>query len=458
MGSGHVMRCLTLAQALRERGAQAAFVSLPQPGDLRDEILRQGFPLLAGLEQADWLVVDHYGLDAAWESDARGKAARILAIDDLANRRHDCDVLLDQNFFPDAETRYGDLAPSCCRRLLGPRYALLRPEFSELRKRARRDGAVRRILVSFGGVDAANETAKAIAAIRALAWPGLEVDVVIGAASPHADEIACLCALPPPFRLHRQAQNMAELMAAADLALGAGGSTTWERCCLGLPALQVAIAPNQEAPSQALAEVGLVTYLGRGSSLTAERLREALAAAAADPSSLRRRSSAMRALVDGEGRRRVAAAMLAGRQSALKMRSAQAADADLYFEWANDPEVRRQSLESRPIGRAGHERWFAARLSDAALFVAEDEAGLPVGQVRFERDDARWRINYSVGAEFRGAGLAAKMLGLAIEALRRRHPQAQLKAEVKTGNLPSRKVFLALGFREVSDVMFELDR
>jgi UDP-2,4-diacetamido-2,4,6-trideoxy-beta-L-altropyranose hydrolase len=430
IGTGHVMRCRALAQALEERGAVTQFTEESR------------------VEAADWLVVDSYRLDAAWESSMRQKAAKILAIDDLADRKHDCDLLLDQNFLPHAAGRYDSLVPERCRRLLGPRYALLRPEFSHFRKKLQaRTGKIEKILVSLGGVDAKNETSNVIFLLKPLR---LAVDVVVGAANPHANRIARECA-EAGFAFHRQASNMAELMAAADFAVGAGGSTTWERCCLGLPTLQVAIAPNQEAPSRALAEAGLIFFSGK--SVTAEALRDALS----DPARLKDQSRRMRALVDGEGARRVAAALFASPRSEISLRDAKNADALLYFDWANDPEVRRQSFDNRPIAWEAHQAWFAKRLADAVLLVAEDEAGVPLGQVRFERQGA-WRVNYSMAAEFRGVGLSAKMLGMAIAQLHKREPAALLQAQVKKENVVSRKVFGALGFKEVSATMFQLDR
>lgn len=426
IGSGHVMRCRALAQALQERGAQV---------DFKDE---------SGIEAADWLVVDHYSLDAAWESRMRQKAAKILAIDDLADRPHDCDVLLDQNWFPDAGQRYAGRVPARCRMLLGPRYALLRPEFSRTGKR-QRDGKVHRVLVSMGGMDPGNETSKSI---QLLKGRGVAVDVAVGEANPHRDEIARQCA-QAGFEFHLQPSNMAQLMAAADLAIGAGGTTTWERCCLGLPTLQVAIAPNQEAPTRALAEAGLVTYAGR--SLTEHALLQVLG----NSEMLKEQSRRVAELVDGLGARRVAAALLASSSTNLSLRSAVQGDAKLYFEWANDPEVRRRSFDSRPIPWTVHAAWFARQLADSLLLVAEDEAGMPAGQVRFEPRGA-WRVNFSLGAEFRGAGLGAKMLAMAIAELRRRHPGARLEAAVKADNLASRKVFAALGFRETGETMFEL--
>jgi UDP-2,4-diacetamido-2,4,6-trideoxy-beta-L-altropyranose hydrolase len=295
-------------------------------------------------------------------------------------------------------------------------------------------------------MDPGNETSKAI---RLLQGRGVAVDVVVGAANPHREEIARRCA-QAGFEFHLQPSNMAELMAAADLAIGAGGTTTWERCCLGLPTLQLAIALNQEAPTRALAEAGLVTYAGR--SLTEHSLLQALK----NTEMLKEQSRRVAELVDGLGAGRVAAALLVSASMKILLRNAQADDVRLYFDWANDPAVRRQSFDSSPVAWPEHRAWFAQRLSDSVLLVAQDEAGVPVGQVRFERKGA-WRVNYSAGAEFRGAGLGAKMLAMAIAELRRREPGARLQGEIKRDNAASRKVFAALGFRETSDTMFELD-
>lgn len=306
IGTGHVMRCLALAEALRERQAECRFLS---SGMLDALIVSKGFAVDAEFRSADWLVVDHYALDARWESEMRAVAPRIAVIDDLADRRHDCDLLIDQNYFPQAESRYAALVPEDCRTLLGPRYALLRPEFAAARlAMAPRKGRARRLLVSLGGSDPGNMTKTAISAIRALGRRDLSVDVVIGEFSPHREEIERMCAAAEDFRIHVQAPHMAQLMAAADLALGAGGISAWERCCLGLPTIQLVLAPNQDAPTRALAEAGAITRLGVPAG--EDEICAALAAALASPERLALQSRLAAQLVDGEGAKRAAAAIL----------------------------------------------------------------------------------------------------------------------------------------------------
>jgi UDP-2,4-diacetamido-2,4,6-trideoxy-beta-L-altropyranose hydrolase len=348
MGMGHLMRCLSLARDLAEDGANVFFLLrshaarltgliegeghsvrlLPDPERRPDTPAADGTAYAHWLptswqkdaEQAleaidhigpvDWLIVDHYALDARWERLQRKRVPRIFAIDDLADRNHDCDILLDQNLVLDMEHRYRGHLPPACRPLLGPAYALLRPEFAGQRKSLiGRSGKVRRILVCYGGSDPGNETAKALSAIKSLSLSWLAVDVAIGLSNPHADSIAGLCREMPLAELHRGADNMAELMMRADLAIGAGGVMSWERCCLALPTIAIDIADNQTGALTALAGRGAVAYLGSASSVTVDQIAGTLQSMLDDPARTRGMGEAAGALVDGLGTSRVLEAM-----------------------------------------------------------------------------------------------------------------------------------------------------
>ncbi len=286
IGSGHLMRCLTLADQLRTEGAQVAFVCRDLPGALFELLQNQGYPHAKlpteefpsqerDAEETlrvarklfpkgfEWLVVDHYGLDAKWERMLRHDTTKIMVIDDLADRYHDCDLLLDQNYYRDLERRYQGLVPDTCVSLLGPSYVLLRQEFADARKYLRtRDGSVRRILVFFGGTDPTNQTQKVIEALRLLERPDIYVDVIVGATNPHRKVIENLCKTMPNLVFHCQIANMAELILSADLGVGAGGAAMWERCYLGLPTLTVVFAANQERTTVDVADTGAIKYLG----------------------------------------------------------------------------------------------------------------------------------------------------------------------------------------------------
>ncbi len=310
IGTGHFMRCLTLADGLKQRGAHIRFVSRHLPEYLRNMLVAKGheFALLDSVQndvvtdelahshwlevsQAqdaadsirklsdyswDWLIVDHYALDARWECALRSTARQIKVIDDIADRQHDCDMLLDQNFYADMEKRYIGKVPKHCQLLLGPSYALLRDEFRQLHEQVKpRKGPVKRILVFFGGVDADNYTERAIEALSEIAVSGLHVDVVIGAQHPYREQIKEAC-VQHRFICHIQTDKMAELMSTADLAIGAGGSATWERCSMGLPSIILVLADNQSKAAMELDSAGVLINLGDAGSVTKAELAQAI--------------------------------------------------------------------------------------------------------------------------------------------------------------------------------------
>lgn len=331
MGTGHVVRCLTLANQLAQAGWQVTFACRRLPGDMNPWIEQQGFGLIAWenddpaelpvalndlLHQnsPDWLVVDHYQLDARWERSLRDRVGKILVIDDLADRDHECDVLLDQNYFAHPEVRYSNLLPSTARCLLGPGYALLRPEFATLRadllKAGRRQHPVlSRILVCFGGSDPTGETQNALDALSELQLSGCEVDVIVGASNPAKEAIKVRCQHQPGWHFHCQTPHIAQLMAEADLAIGAGGTTTWERLCLGLPAIVISVADNQRQISQEVADYGAHLYLGSSGAVTAEQIAQSVLGFVQEPERLNSYASQGMQLVDGIGVQRLLAVL-----------------------------------------------------------------------------------------------------------------------------------------------------
>jgi UDP-2,4-diacetamido-2,4,6-trideoxy-beta-L-altropyranose hydrolase len=323
IGTGHVMRCLVLADALKRDGAHTLFVTRDLPGEVSahaaaaghdvvvmpswvqspagaDEDARQTMAVLDERGAWDWIVVDHYGLGEAWERAMRARASHILAIDDLADRRHDCDVLLDAGGYAAPARRYAGLVPDGCVTLLGPRYALLRPELLEVRQRARqRAGRVERLLVSFGGTDPTAQTASALAGVRLAAALPRSIDVVVGSSNPNAADIDALCRKLPGARLHVQPAGLAALMEAADLCLGAGGLAAWERCAIGLPSIVTPVAANQLAAMQYLAGRNCIWLTGTDARAAPQVYAGLLERAAREPDTLRRLSANARAMMDG---------------------------------------------------------------------------------------------------------------------------------------------------------------
>ncbi len=298
IGSGHVMRCLTLAEILKDNGFEVVFICRAHVGNLIEYIRSRGYQVeqldcsvttnflgdlfhskwlgvtqcedaketlqvLRNYEKIDLLIVDHYALDEKWESQIRCKINTVFVIDDLADRKHDCDILLDQNYYENLNIRYTSLVPSNCKHFLGPKYALLRKEFQNIRGSLRcRNGRVKRILLFFGGSDPTNETMKAIHAFLRLNRTDMQVDVVVGSSNIHKEEIENVCCKYDTLTFHYQVNNMAELMNTADLCIGAGGTATWERCFVGLPTILITIAENQELIAKTLNKNQVIFYLG----------------------------------------------------------------------------------------------------------------------------------------------------------------------------------------------------
>jgi UDP-2,4-diacetamido-2,4,6-trideoxy-beta-L-altropyranose hydrolase len=342
IGTGHVMRCLALAEALDARGTDSVFLCRELAGAATAEIERAGRRLhslgpparsrsanaeaddarlsrdaLATLAAGpDWIVVDHYGLGATWEAAMRAVTPRILAIDDLADRRHDCDLLLDQSRMPVDPSPYDRLVPKHCRQLVGPHHALLRGEFVRLRdaslaRRRGRTSGSRRVLVFMGGADEHDVTTMVLAGLSRAATGDIAVDVVAGGSNPHVAGLRERCAAEPAFTLREHVGTMAELMAAADVAVGAGGIASWERCCLGLPTVLITVAENQEVVARGLQEAGAASWLGRRETVAATDVAAAVDELLSDHAAASAMSEAAAALVDGRGAERTAALLAA---------------------------------------------------------------------------------------------------------------------------------------------------
>jgi UDP-2,4-diacetamido-2,4,6-trideoxy-beta-L-altropyranose hydrolase len=346
IGSGHVMRCLALADALRRGGDDTLFIARTMPQGLRRRLETAGHPVVIappaprtrapdpsdpphadwldadwdadaaaalaalGPDPWDWMAVDHYALDARWAGVIRRNARRILVIDDVADRTLDADLVLDQNLRPEPQARYLPrlATPDPARLLMGPAFALLRPEFAALasqRRLPRTPPGV--VLIAFGGGDAHGATERALGELLSPAFKALRLIVVVGGLHPDKARLEALGATRAAVEVVVDTPDVAGLMVQSDLAVGAGGGMAYERMCLGLPAITLALEHNQEGPSAYLAERGLSTYLGRIDQLAPGAIARAVACALAGEIDLDGQARAGMALVDGRGAARVAA-------------------------------------------------------------------------------------------------------------------------------------------------------
>lgn len=474
IGSGHIARCLTLARVLRKQGSHVAFACRRLPGHRLDALQEEGFEtfalperyaeedpqqaiesmlpwqadidaldvLLDGHEGFDWIIADHYGLDHHWQTAARRWASRIAAVDDLATRRYSVDLLLNQNLSGLSE-HYAPLLPDGCRTLLGPRFAMLREEFMcpaiEIKPKARR------VLVNFGGFDAAMQTHHAMLALAD--FPELEVDFVAGADNPAWAQMQALAETRPNWRLHSFVSDFHQRMTEADLFVGAGGGTSWERAALGLPTICIAVSNNQHANGEVMAAAGAHVFLGAREQVSVEQLRQAIGLVVDNVYLRQSLAERSRQLVDGRGALRVAVA-LAG--AVLKVRPATLDDAQLLFDGRNAEAVRRWSLDAGVIDWKQHLDWLTASLRNPQrlLLVAEGDDG-PVGVLRYDLRGFDAEVSlYLLQGRF-GLGWGGALLARG-EAFASAHwPQmSAITAQVLPANQASLNVFRDAGFTQ----------
>lgn len=487
IGTGHVMRCLCLAEQLRRYGAWVAFVCRLHEGHLSDLIESKKFILcrlenhsgdmvsgsgpqhmswlgtdwetdcgetakcIASFEQKpDWVIVDHYALDHKWERQIRSVTKKIMVIDDLADRAHDCDLLLDQNIVENGDYRYSDIINEGCQLLLGPDYALLQPEYARLHKDVvLRSGKIKRIFIFLGGVDLSGFIAQVLESIVLLEKQDIQIDLVLGNCSNTRMQIESLVKAIPKINIYQNLPSLSLLMMTADLAIGACGVTTWERMCLGLPSIVVTVAYNQEEIARYLDKNNLVKWLGRIGEIGLTEIQSALTCvieAGIDESW----SGRCHELVDGKGVYRAAVAVLLDAQSMLFPRQVTEADEQLLLEWANDPETRNNAFCKSRISPEEHHKWFHGHLRDknnCQMYVVETEDRIPVGQVRFQRIETnQYEVHYSLDKVFRGRRIGGSLLRTALNDFLNVNNEIIVIAKVLNNNISSQKIFNHLHF------------
>lgn len=458
IGSGHVSRLLSLAEAWIDAGGRARFFGdgLSKAMEVRAGALgvavSPGNALEAAIVRGGWVAVDGYSFDAGYYRSLRAAGARVLAVDDVPRMpEYPVDLLLNQN--AGAERREYSLPPEGLA-LLGPRWALLRRSASaKAAARAVRPDAAR-VLVSFGGADPENASALAIRALKRLKRP-YNALVVAGPDNPRTPELEKLAA-GAPIKVERSVDMAAE-MAAADAAVLAGGVTMLEACVSGLPALVATVADNQEPGAAALAESGAVRLLGRAPDLAEEGLAKALDGLLGDRAARESLSLAGRLSVDGRGAARAAAVMLALSQDKLSaewvtLRPAAAADALEVWRAANEPSTRAASFRKEPIPLADHLGWFEKRLAAGGeRFWLLDVAGAVAGSVRYAKDGASAEVHYSVRGAFRGKGLGTLALSATKALACRELKPERLTGVVITPNPASERSFASAGWKRAGD-------
>jgi UDP-2,4-diacetamido-2,4,6-trideoxy-beta-L-altropyranose hydrolase len=471
IGTGHVMRCLALAQAWQDAGGHAVFAMAEDTEAIRSRIRSEHFgtfcmsaaignsddllqtSALSKQQNCEWIAVDGYQFGADYQRGLKAAGFKVLFLDDFGHSDHyTADVVLNQNVSA-TPALYSDREEQT-RLVLGPRYALLRREFKVWNSWQRASPAVcRHVLVTMGGSDSANVTATAIKALDIGYLGEIEATVIVGGSNPNLEKLQdMVSASRRKIKLLKDVSNVGELMAAADVAISAAGTTCWELCLLALPALLIDVADNQTALAEELHKRGCAIHLASRAA-TPEKIAQTLQSLVESRERRQLLSKASRELVDGKGAMRVVSVLRGGK--ILGLRPLRSGDRRLLWQWANDVEVRAASFSTDPISWETHTAWFDERLrasqSSAAqniILIAEDEEANPVGQIRFDaRPDGDWEVDVSLAKSMRGRGLGSVLIESGLRELVVMGGRTRVHALVKPENLASVRSFERAAFR-----------
>ncbi len=465
MGMGHVMRCLALAQTWQDAGGAVTFGATALPESLKARLYAEGMAVhsltapagttedaaqtsvLAGQMGAEWVVIDGYQFGAEYQCALKAAGLRVLALDDYGHAAYYyADVVVNQNIYAD-ESLYPHREPST-RLLLGTQYALLRREFWSWRDWQREIPEVaRKVLVTLGGGDSNNVTLKVIRALQLMDMPDLEATVVIGGSNPYYGELKAAITSTSWIQLVCNVTNMPELMAWADVAISAAGSTCWELALMGLPSLLIVLAENQRPIATGMAEDQAAVNLGEHFALTATQIAAALTKVLNQAARRHILAQQSRALIDSHGSQRVVDWM----QQRLILRPVQALDSELIWNWANDTATRAASFSSEIIPWETHVTWFTERLNDphCSFYLAHDATGAPLGQIRYQLEGEAATVSVSVVSERRGSGYGVVLIRAGTQRLFADTPAQSIHAYIKPENLASANAFVRAGFTEV---------
>jgi UDP-2,4-diacetamido-2,4,6-trideoxy-beta-L-altropyranose hydrolase len=469
MGTGHVMRCLAVAQAWQDGGGESVFAMAESTPAVDRRLQEEGMRIapivasagtsddatqtwqLAGKNGATWIVVDGYNFGSEYQRAIKAAGFKLLFVDDNVHAETYCaDLVLNQNIHARASL-YG-ARHSSTHLLLGPRYAMLRREFRQWRNWRREIPASgRKILVTMGGSDPNNLTAKVIEAVGQLSRPGVDTIVLAGGSNPHVHLIEA--SIPKEsMRLITDAIDVPEWMTWADVAVAGAGTTFWEMCFLGLPGILLVLAENQEGVAAAAERMGVASSLGKGEGVSASAIADKLMELLNSREARASQSDAGRRLVDGRGAERVVAFL-----SGLQLRRTLESDCEVFWEWANDPEVRAASFRCKPISWESHAEWFRTKLADpnAILYTVTNKDHAPVGELRYQIEGKRAVLSISLGAHLRGRGFGRKMLAVGSERFFQDSEVESIEAYVKPSNQASLRLFAGAGFLNSSSEMIE---
>jgi len=475
MGIGHVMRCLSLAQILKQNNASIEFICRKHAGNLIDKIHSSGFNVhelevleefevdnklahshwlgatqkkdadncidILKKEKIDWLIVDHYAIDEDWQRELKPFCEKLMVIDDLADRKHRCDVLLDQTFGRQQENYLGR-TPEGCELLLGSEYALLRLEFAKWRAYSlerRSKPEFKQLLINMGGVDVDDFTGQVLDELKTCTLPSdVNITIVMGGTAPHLESVKSKAImLPYKTEVKVDVGGMAEIMANSDIAIGAAGSTTWERCCLGLPTIQIVTADNQINIARNLDNVNAIQLIDYTHQLSRSINNMS--------QSISKMSLVSSSFVDGKGSIRVVKFIISKEDhiDLFFMKPAEQEDTNFVYS-LQTKEVRKYFINTKIPSIGQHINWFQKIINSltSQLFILMSE-NRKIGFLRVDNiKESELEVSIVISPSYNGKGLAKK----ALKRLEGLTLSKTLKAIIHNDNVPSKALFSRSGY------------
>ena len=466
MGTGHVMRCLALAEAWQDQIGSVTFAcaQIPQalidrlddekmsvhcisakPGSLEDA---QALMQCARFVGSTWLVIDGYQFDSDYQTYLKSAGFKVLFLDDYGHGAPYCaDLVLNQNLWADP-TLY-EQRDAQTQLLLGTQYTLLRREFTQYPTCEKTIPPVaRNILITMGGSDPDNVTGKVLSGLMSMPADTFELIAVIGCGNPHRQSLDKLAAqLPMPVTIQQNVTDMPGLMHWADIAIAAAGSTCYELAYMRLPILAMILADNQQSVAIPLDEAGVVKSLGWFNEITPENLGHVILAFVSDIQARNAMRTAAEHLIDGKGSLRLLGKMGI---NTIRIRPADSRDSGQLWEWRNDPLVLASAFDSQPIAYEQHVQWFRGKMQqdDCQIYIAINDQNHPLGQVRFDLADNRALIDVAVDPAMRGKGIGWQLIRLGSQRILHQSSALGVDAYIKEQNTASCKAFERAGYIE----------
>ena len=476
MGTGHLMRCLALAQGWKDNGGEATLITTCENDNLLDrfrneniEVIKLKYPYPDPLDWKDtsqilkarpgcWVLLDGYHFDHEYQLLITNADHKLLVIDDLSNlERYSAHIILNQNLYA-AQLDYSfDNEPTL---LFGPEFALLRREFWKWIDWKRKfPNIAKNVLVTMGGSDPENLTLRVIQILKELNIDGLRINIVLGASNPYADQIKNeINDSDIDFSLKFDVKDLSELMAWADIAITAGGITCYEIAFMRLPSLVIPLAENQKGTAAFLEKSQAAVNLGWYDDLQKTDFLRSINNLISDSKIRKNLSENAFQLVDGKGVKRVIDRMCSSeKRPRYKIRSVKWKDKDLLWRWANDPVVRKNSFNSDQIPMDEHSRWLKGKLdSSKTCFIIIEQDSNPVAQVRYDSiSENEAEVSFTVAKEYRGKGIGSAALKLTFEEACKSLQVDRIRGITLESNKASQRVFHKAGYQKIGQELIK---